>query len=79
MRLFKRATGFDLERKVHYGIVGGCDIHGWLRDGRAIEIEVKVGRDKLSEEQCSFRDTARRFNVLWVEARSVADVEAVLP
>lgn len=78
VRLFKRANGYDETKRVRYGIVGGCDIHGWLSTGRAVEIEVKVGRDKLRPEQEAFRDTALRFGVLWIEARSVEDVERAL-
>lgn len=72
---FKRANGNPaLMRPVRYGVVGSGDIAGWLYlDGRAIvaHIEVKVGKDKQSDEQRIFMETVRKYGGIYVVARSV--------
>jgi hypothetical protein len=43
--------------------------------GRAIFIECKVGLGKLTSPQMAFGAMATRFGAIWLEARSVEDVE----
>ncbi len=51
-RLLRNNTGFDLERKVRYGLgKGGADLVGVLPSGRAFAIESKLGSGKLSPGQ----------------------------
>ncbi len=78
---FKRAWAFLCKgvipawfRPVKYGVVGSGDIAGWLHlDGRAIvaHIEVKVGKDKQSDEQRIFMEIVRKYGGIYVVARSV--------
>lgn len=78
---FKRAWVFLCKgvipawfRPVKYGVVGSGDISGWLCiDGRAIctHIEVKVGKDKQSDEQRIFMEIVRKYGGIYVVARSV--------
>jgi hypothetical protein len=49
------------------GIMGGS--------GRAVFIECKVGRGKLTIPQMAFGAMATQFGAIWLEARSVSDVE----
>jgi hypothetical protein len=51
--LWRNSTGFDAERKVHYGLgLGGADLIGILKpSGRFFAMEVKTRRGKLSAEQ----------------------------
>lgn len=60
-RLFRNNTGIARykmksgERVVRYGVGptggGGGDLIGWNKDGIFISIEIKVGRDKQTENQ----------------------------
>lgn len=72
---FKRAKGNPaLMRPVTYGVVGSGDVAGWLYlDGRAVvlHIEVKVGKDKQSEEQRIFMEVLRKHGGIYIVARSV--------
>lgn len=73
-----KARAFDNpQRVITYGLVGSADILG-LHNGRALAVEVKVGRDTLRPRQCAFRDAFTRAGGRWVEARSVDDALAVL-
>lgn len=73
-----KARAFDNPaRVITYGMVGSADILG-LHRGRALAVEIKVGRDRLRARQCAFRDAFQRAGGAWVEARSVADALAVL-
>lgn len=53
---------------------GISDIAGILPGGRALYIEVKVGKDKLSPDQVEFLDDVNKMGGLAFEARSVDDV-----
>ena len=48
---------------------GIADVSGIIR-GRAVWVEVKAGRDKLSTEQLIFRQEVERAGGLYFEARS---------
>ena len=53
-----------------YGIVGSCDVRGYLPNGRGFEIECKVGTDRLRQDQRNWRDMCARIGVVWFEARA---------
>lgn len=59
---------------ITFGVPGQADISGILApSGKRLEIEVKVGRDKMSEQQQKFAAMIRRAGGVYIEARSVED------
>lgn len=61
------------------GVKAGVpDIAMVLPMGRAAFIELKTPKGSLSADQKAFRDRAVAINAFWAEARSLADVEAIL-
>ena len=78
VRLFVRNVGvfrLDGGRVFRAGIKGQADVFGFTRDGRAIEIEIKTKRGKLSPEQIAWRDFCLAWNVIYLllEAHDDAD------
>lgn len=71
--LIKNNTG--RRGRVSFGCVGWSDIIGWGYDGRFSGLEIKVGRDKLSDDQIDFRDALSPVGY-WFEIRS--ETEAIL-
>ncbi len=72
-------------RPVTFGTVGQGDLGGWFQiNGVAVclHIEVKVGADKMSEEQLVFQRVLTAHGGIFLEARSVdqclADLRARL-
>jgi hypothetical protein len=65
-------------RFVRFGPKGSPDIHGYLKDGRALFIEVKKPSGRVSPEQQAFIDRAIEHHALAFTARSVSDVFRVL-
>jgi hypothetical protein len=65
-------------RFVRFGPKGSPDIHGYLKDGRALFIEVKKPSGRVSPEQQAFIDRAARNHAVAFVARSVDDVFRVL-
>lgn len=64
----KDATG----RVVRYGIVGGGDVSGIAGpNGRRIEIEVKAGKDKMSEQQELFGEMIHNAGGVYLVVRDV--------
>jgi len=51
------------------GVIAGAD-----GIGRAVMIEVKSGRDRMSPIQCAFRDAWGRAGGIFIEGRSVEQV-----
>ena len=92
IRLFKNTTGYDKERKIHYGIPkkGGADILGWTiellsgYDGifhkRPIitAIEVKTGDAKLTAIQKNFIKQVQKAGGLAGVARSIEDARKIV-
>lgn len=78
---FKRALSLIMQgttpqwfRPVKYGVVGQGDVGGWIHvDGRAIvaHIEVKIDKDKQSEDQINFMNTVRRCGGIYVVAKDL--------
>lgn len=56
-RVWRRNVGATLNKTgqlVRFGVPGEADITGIIRPGIRLEIEVKAGRDRLTEAQDSF-------------------------
>jgi hypothetical protein len=66
------------KRFVRFGPIGSPDIHGYLKDGRALFIEVKRPSGRVSADQQAFIDRASACGSVAFVARSVADVWAAL-
>ena len=66
-------------RSMQINIPGCPDLIGWIAPtGRFLGIECKGDGGKLSPEQIAFRDTLVRMGGIYIEARSVEDVDRVL-
>ena len=65
-------------RRVKYGISGMPDICGYMRDGRALFIEVKRHDGKTTLLQKNFLQNAHDMGCVCVVARSVNDVHIKL-
>jgi hypothetical protein len=59
------------------GMNGVADLIGVFR-GRGIAIEVKTGKDKLTDAQAKFLESWRRAGGIGIEARDVKTVADVL-
>ena len=62
-------------RHIRFGILGLADIGGSTNTGRALQVECKSETGKLSEGQRVFRDWFTEGGGLYVEARSVKDLQ----
>jgi len=82
MRLWRANAGGAQfgKRFVRFGVKGQADLTGvMLPGGRRIEIEVKAPTGRQSREQRDFQAMIEKFNGVYILARSVADVAAVIP
>lgn len=61
-------------RFVRYGFVGCSDIIGQMVDGRFLAIEVKMGRNKPTQDQRAFLGNVDRHNGIAILAYSIDDV-----
>jgi hypothetical protein len=61
-----------------FGLVGAADITGILPSGVRLEIEVKSGNAKQSQEQKNFETMIQRHGGIYFVARSLDDVLRVL-
>lgn len=61
-------------RMIKYGVIGGADILGILKDGRTLAIEVKTATGKTTPAQDLFLARVRENNGVAFVARSVDDV-----
>jgi len=68
LRLYRRMVGVAVVRgvKIRFGIAGQCDLHGFTRAGRAVEVELKSATGVLSAPQKAWRDSLTGWGVLWV-------------
>ncbi|MGH9485284.1 MAG: VRR-NUC domain-containing protein [Terriglobales bacterium] len=65
-------------RKIHLAPDGTSDLIGWGPGAKFAGIEVKVGRDRLRDEQRAFLATVAAAGGLAGEARSVDDAAKIL-
>jgi len=82
-RLFRNNSGryrTESGRWVQFGVPpkGGSDLIGWMPGGRFVAVEVKVGRDKLSDEQAAFLAAVTKAGGVAGVVRTVEDAEALL-
>ena len=79
--VWANATGAALTptRLIRYGFKGSHDILGVLPGGRALGVEVKVGRDTVKPHQARFHEAFTKRGGLSLVVRSLADLEAGLP
>jgi hypothetical protein len=61
-------------RFIRFGFPGCPDIHGFMKDGRAIYCEVKRPSGEVDERQAAFIDAAKRAGCVAFIARRVDDV-----
>lgn len=67
-------TALSYGRGVSFGVIGQADITGILAPGgKRLEIEVKTGSDKPSDQQLRFAAMIRAAGGIYVVARSVDD------
>ena len=73
---YARLTGWTVIVTPRGGIEGepGVSDLVLLKAGRAVFVEAKVGRDKLSPAQIAFRDQVVRQGFEFIEARSVDSI-----
>ena len=68
---------WDAKKKVfrkHHGLLGVSDILGYQKGtARFIAVEVKFGKDKLSDDQILFLDEAKKGGAFAIAAYSFAD------
>jgi hypothetical protein len=69
---------YDPVRKVYRlnkgQLRGVADILGIMPDGTFIAVEIKTGRDRLSEYQIAYREEVRNHNAIYIEAHTIDDV-----
>lgn len=69
----------DGERVISFGTPGMADIGGISSPhGRAVFIECKSGKAKLSKKQSAFKEMIKKFGGIYIEARSVEDVANII-
>jgi hypothetical protein len=77
MRVWRQNTGFGRALSngavIKFGIIGGGDLSGLLKDGRRIEIEVKTLHGRQSLQQRQFQKMIETFNGVYIVARSAED------
>ena len=63
-------------RKNPSALLGIADICGYRKsDGKAIYVEIKTGKDKLSPEQILFLEDARKANCIVFEVKDFDDFQ----
>jgi hypothetical protein len=78
-RIDAMAAGKDgRPRRVSAGINGQADITGILPDGRRLEIEVKVGKDKQSAAQIAFGRMIESHGGVYIVARDLGECIACI-
>lgn len=84
IRVWKNATGsarsHDGERVISFGLKGSADIMGIISPiGRFLAIEVKTGKAKQNPAQLNFQRMIERMGGVYVVARSLSDLQFLLP
>jgi len=72
-RIWRQNTGAAQTARgfVRFGLPGTSDLIGILPDGRFMSIEVKAGRDRLSDKQASFLAMINERGGIGIVARDV--------
>jgi len=63
--------------KIKIGIEGQADIMGIRNDGKFIAVECKVGRDFLKPEQIKWAEMIKKYNGVWIQVRTIEDMEGI--
>jgi len=63
---------------VRFGFPGSPDIYGFLKDGRALYVEVKRPSGRVSPEQKAFLEAAAHHGCMAFVARGIDDVMTAL-
>ena len=61
-------------RYIKFGFRGCPDIHGWMRDGRALYVECKRAGENPTEDQAAFLTKAKADGCVAFVARGIDDV-----
>ena len=73
---FKDARG--MLTPIRFGIVGQADISGIFKpSGRRLEIEVKTGEGRLSDEQQNFRAMIEAYGGIHIELRDLKGLDVI--
>lgn len=67
----KLTRGSGASQFIRFGFAGCPDIHGYMKDGRALYCEVKSSSGKVTAEQAEFIFNARQAGCVAFVARSV--------
>lgn len=82
LRIWKNDVGvgraLDSDRVLRWGLKGSADIIGVGFGGKFIAIEVKTGKSKQSEFQKNFQNMVTSLGGIYIVARSVDDVRAMI-
>jgi hypothetical protein len=70
----KLVHGEAVSKYMEFGFTGCPDIHGYMKDGRALYCEVKRPSGKVTPEQEKFITDAKALGCVAFIARSVDDV-----
>jgi hypothetical protein len=79
IRIWRGNTGAAVfgDQFVRFGVPGESDIRGILApSGRFVAIEVKAGKDRMSDKQIAFRNMVLQFGGIHIIGRSVEQVIA---
>ncbi len=78
--LWRNNVGFDMERRVRYGLgLGSPDVVGFLvGSGRFVGLEVKTERGRLSSTQSQWLESARARGAMIGVVRSVPEALSFL-
>lgn len=79
-RVWRQPTGaaFRHGKMIRYGKKGSADISGLLVGGRRLEVECKTGKAIQNTDQVNFGDMITRMGGLYVVARDVESVLAIV-
>lgn len=63
---------------MRYGLVGSADILGLTSDGKFLAMEIKVGRDRQSEQQRRFERMIKRMGGRYFVISSADEATAAI-
>lgn len=78
-RVVRNNTGVDVAAGIRYGLgLGGADLVGMLRSGRAIALEVKTAKGRTRPEQQAWLAAFRAWGGFAAIVRSVDEAHAAI-